>query len=434
MAPQKDIYPIALTTRKWDLDGRRLYLQCPVIWNMAEYELDFDIQYGNAPDMVDTVLTRIRELLAAQSEPSPAPLTINNEPFVRKKLLNHFKRFLTEVNNNRRKKPVGSTHLAFFPEDQELGFLPREIQFFVVFNRARKISENEDWKKSIDPLRHAISLRPDFGQPYKLLARSLKKIRHYEEAMATYQKYAEVDDSLDAWLDLAKSLRKGKQFDNSEKIYHRVLERFPAEREARIGLAQIYFSTKQVPEKYLTILEALYDEDPAWLKGWLTAEFNFRIYVPEKEQLSPNQAVQYLGLSEIAELTKMAFKNDVPSHFNPAKARLTFFREELEGWALVMNRFDCLRDGMVIHPEHLNGAAPGGKKEKAPAEPAAQESAPAPAKSNGKPTRVEEILAAIRARKAERMGQNGRGNAHHSPEMAPEEPARKRSSRQAVGK
>nr|HQV31268.1 tetratricopeptide repeat protein [Calditrichia bacterium] len=349
MAPQKDIYPIALTTRKWDLDGRRLYLQCPVIWNMAEYELDFDIQYGNAPDMVDTVLTRIRELLAAQSEPSPAPLTINNEPFVRKKLLNHFKRFLTEVNNNRRKKPVGSTHLAFFPEDQELGFLPREIQFFVVFNRARKISENEDWKKSIDPLRHAISLRPDFGQPYKLLARSLKKIRHYEEAMATYQKYAEVDDSLDAWLDLAKSLRKGKQFDNSEKIYHRVLERFPAEREARIGLAQIYFSTKQVPEKYLTILEALYDEDPAWLKGWLTAEFNFRIYVPEKEQLSPNQAVQYLGLSEIAELTKMAFKNDVPSHFNPAKARLTFFREELEGWALVMNRFDCLRDGMVIH-------------------------------------------------------------------------------------
>ena len=202
MAPQKDIYPIALTTRKWDLDGRRLYLQCPVIWNMAEYELDFDIQYGNAPDMVDTVLTRIRELLAAQSEPSPAPLTINNEPFVRKKLLNHFKRFLTEVNNNRRKKPVGSTHLAFFPEDQELGFLPREIQFFVVFNRARKISENEDWKKSIDPLRHAISLRPDFGQPYKLLARSLKKIRHYEEAMATYQKYAEVDDSLDAWLDL----------------------------------------------------------------------------------------------------------------------------------------------------------------------------------------------------------------------------------------
>jgi hypothetical protein len=169
--------------------------------------------------------------------------------------------------------------------------------------------------------------------------------------MRYYEQYAKVDNSLDSKLDLAKSYRKGKLFDQSEEIYKEILQNYPGEREARIGLAQIQYARNETD--YLPVLEELHSHDPEWLKKWIMEEFNFRIYSSPKTPLTPIQVSQYLGFEKVAELTQMAFRNEIPSHFNPTKARMSFYKEEIDRWAEVMNRFQLMPKEINLYPEKL---------------------------------------------------------------------------------
>ncbi len=405
---------IALDIRKWDLEHQKIYLQSYLVNGEAEAILQFDVTLLPPPEMVEEFLGKMRKSLIARENnevgEEALEIELDNETFIRQKLYNYFKRIHQELNNPRRKKGqpkmIYSTHMDVYSENQDISFLPRTLQFYVVLNWARKYYEKEDYKRAIDPLRRLIKLKPDYGLGYKWLARSLKKIRKYDEAMKMYQKYADVDGSLDSLLDLAKSLRKGKIFDRSEKIYHQILEQYPGEKEARIGLAQIKYARKE-PD-YVQILDELYEEDPDWLREWLVEEFNFRIYLPNKTYLSPPMAAKFLGFQRIIELTQLAFKNDIPSHFNPVKAKLSFFREELENWAFCMNRYKCLPNEIKLYPEALAGAkAPPASNGAAESNQASGVAAsPATGPGGRKLTRVEEILMKIRARKQERLAAN----------------------------
>ncbi|RMG67709.1 MAG: hypothetical protein D6715_04125 [Calditrichaeota bacterium] len=428
---------IAVDIRKWDLELQKIYLQSYLVSGDAEEVLHFDVTLLPPPEMVEEFLGKMRKSLASRAggeglEETPE-IELDNETFIRQKLYNYFKRIHQELNNPRRKKGqpkmIYSTHLDIYSENQDISFLPRTLQFYVVLNWARKYYEKEDYKHAIEPLRRLIKLNPEYGLGYKWLARSLKKIRKYDEAMKMYQKYADVDGSLDSLLDLAKSLRKGKIFDRSEKIYHQILEQYPGEKEARIGLAQIKYARKE-PD-YVQILDELYQEDPDWLREWLVEEFNFRIYLPNKTYLSPPMAAKFLGFQRIIDLTQLAFKNDIPSHFNPVKAKLSFFREELENWAFCMNRYKCLPNEIKLYPEALAEVNNGSAENDQSARP---EAAPATGPGGRKLTKVEEILMKIRARKQERLAAQQSaemdGNAAQaSSGEASEEPPKRRRGR-----
>ncbi len=405
-----EISLIAIDIRKWDLETQKLALTSYFVLNNEEQSGQFEISILQPPDMVEEFLGKLKYTVAKsffETEEAPE-IEIESESFLRQKLYNYFRKILMELNNPRRKKGqpkmIYSTHMDVYNENQDISFLPKEIQFFVILNWARRYYEREDYQKAIEPLKKLLKLKPDFGLGYKWLARSLKKIRKFEEAMRMYEKYAEVDDSLDAWLDLAKSYRKGKLFDKSEKIYHDILEKYPGDKEARIGLAQIKYARKE-PD-YIEILDELHQEDPEWLKEWLTEEFNFRIYVPEKSMLSPLQAAKFLGYEKVLDLTQRAFKNEVPSHFNPAKARLTFYKEELENWAFVMNRYNTLGQEVKLYPDAL-GTLTAAANSAPNAEAQVQDSAATNTETSDegekprKLTRVEEILMKIRARREE---------------------------------
>jgi tetratricopeptide (TPR) repeat protein len=210
--------------------------------------------------------------------------------------------------------------------------------------------------------------------------------------MRFYEKFAEVENSQRAWLELAKSYRKGKLFDKSEAIYQRVLAEDPTNKEARIGIAQIRYALQN--EEYQQILDELHKEDPEWLCEWLKEEFNFRIYTNEKTMLSPNQAAKFLGYERIFDLTQRAFKNELPSHFNPGRARLTFYKEELANWANTLNRYNCSGEEIKLYPDRINEADVDIEEEES-------ETAKKPAKAAN--TKVEDILRMIRERKAQRL-------------------------------
>ena len=399
MSTHKQINLIAVEVRKWDLEANKIGLTSYYVMDDNEAALDFQVTILQPPDMVEEFLGKLRneteQRYRAEHPEEEVTVLFDNETFMRQKLYNYFKRILSELNSTKRKKGqprmIFTTHMDIYNETQDISFLPQRLQFFVVLNWARKYYDKEDYKKAIDPLRKLIRIEPGYGPAYEMLARSLKKTRKYEEAMRFYEKFAEVENSQRAWLELAKSYRKGKLFDKSEAIYKQVLAEDPANKEARIGIAQIRYALQN--DEYLQILDELHKEEPEWLCEWLKEEFNFRIYTNNKTALSPNQAAKFLGYDRIFDLTQRAFKNELPSHFNPGRARLTFYKEELANWANTLNRYNCSAEEIKLYPDRIDEADVVAEEE--------SETAKKPAKAAN--TKVEDILRMIRERKAQRL-------------------------------
>jgi len=355
---------IALDIRKWDLEFERLNIKLFYIFNDEEQISNIELTITDLPEMVEEFLSKFRlegETFLRNSIPENGDINVvlANETFLNQKLSNYFKRILMELNNPRRKKGqsrvIYSTHMDMYNENQDISFLPEKLRFQVVLNWVRKYYDNEDYVKAIDPLRKLIKIKPDYGIAYKWLARALKKSRKFDEATRYYEKYAEVDQSLDALYDLAKSYRKGKQYEQSMEIYNKILKENPDDKEAQIGIAQIHYANNE--NNHLKILDKIYKIDKEWVRTWLKEEFNFRIYVSPKTLLTPIQATKYLGLDKVFELTQKAFRNDIPSHFNPTKARMNFFKEELDNWAYIYNRYKLGEKEVVLHPELIDVAA-----------------------------------------------------------------------------
>ena len=353
---------LALDIKRWILEHRKINSIASLLIGEEEKQLQFDFSILKPHEMLENFMAKLHNEISSRLLPTNGStktvVEFENPSFLRQQLLSYFKKIAIELrggkgnNNENNHRGIRTTHFDVYPEDSDISSLPEHAKFYVVLNWCRNYYDREEYKKAIDPLQKLLKLNPQFGLGYKWLARSQKKIRKYEEAMSNYQRYAEVDGSVEAYLDLAKSYRKGKIFDKSEEIYTDLLMSDPKNKEAQIGLAQIKFAVRQ-PE-YLQLLDKLFKQDPAWLKKWLVEEFNFRVYVPEKTFITPSQAAKFLGFDQVFQLTERAFKNELPSHFNPAKARMSFYKEELEQWAEVMNRFRCLDKKVELHPEHID--------------------------------------------------------------------------------
>ena len=352
---------IALDIKRWILEHKKINSIVYLVMNNEEKSFQFDSSILKPNDMFENFMAKLRaeilSKLVTTNGSQKTQIEFENQTFLNQQLFNYFKKITGELrgrnsdNKENNYRGIRTTHLDIFTENDDIANLSEQTQFYVILNWCRNYYNREEYKKAIDPLKKLLKMNPQFGLGYKWLARSFKKIRKYDEAMANYERYAEVDGSIDAYLDLAKSYRKGKIFDKSEKIYHDILKTTPENKEAKIGLAQIKFALKQ-PD-YLNILDELFERDPEWLKKWLVDEFNFRIYISDKTFITPAQAAKFLGLNKVFELTERAFKNELPSHFNPAKARMSFYKEELENWATVMNRFQCLEKEIKVYPERI---------------------------------------------------------------------------------
>lgn len=406
---ENDLTLIAFDIRKWDLEAEKLYFKIYFVSKKNEQTLLLNISLTHLPEMVEEFISKFQHeagiiLKKKKAKVDDTSIVMANETYIRQKVNNYFKRILLELNNPKRKKGqsrmIFSTHLDMYNENQDISFLKEDIRFFVVLNWARKYYEKEDYQHAIDPLRKLIKVKPDYGIGYKWLARSLKKYRKYDEAMRIYEKYAEVDQSLDAYLDLAKSYRKGKLYGQSLKIYKKILKDYPDDKEAQIGVAQIHYA--QNNDKYLQFLDKLHKRDEPWFKDWLINEFNFRIYVTPKTFLTPIQAAHYIGLENVFELTQKAFRNEIPSHFNPVKARMSFYKEELDNWALVFNRYNLNGDKIKLYPEAIEADLHSESALNEKNGTANESILKKPKKDSKYSTRVEEILKKIRAAKAQR--------------------------------
>ncbi len=92
----------------------------------------------------------------------------------------------------------------------------------------------------------------------------------------------------------------------------------------------------------------------------MNQEWDFRFNTTKKTRLKALQAAKYLGLPSVFELSTRAFKNEIPAHFNAAKARLIFYKEELDDWLKMLEEYECMPS--FLHPD--KNALKGQKLEK----------------------------------------------------------------------
>ncbi|RMD92433.1 MAG: hypothetical protein D6813_05900, partial [Calditrichaeota bacterium] len=168
-----EISLIAIDIRKWDLETQKLALTSYFVLRNEEQSGQFEISILQPPDMVEEFLGKLKYAVAKgffEKEDAPE-IEIESESFLRQKLYNYFRKILMELNNPRSKKGqpkmIYSTHMDVYNENQDISFLPKDIQFFVVLNWARRYYEREDYQKAIEPLKKLLKLKPDFGLGYK---------------------------------------------------------------------------------------------------------------------------------------------------------------------------------------------------------------------------------------------------------------------------
>lgn len=353
------MYLLALEVRKWDVDSRKINFTAYTVADEQEFRLLFTVSITTPQDMIEELLGKIKKInkekLNKLYDSSTFDVVYSNEHFLRQKLFNYFKRIIFELTNPKKKKSqrgIVTIRYDIFNENQDISFLPTNIQFFVFLNWARKYYEREQYIKVLEPLKKALEINPNYNSGYKWMGRSLMKLRRFPEAQKYFEKYAELEGTYEAYLQLAHCYRKTFMYEAAEKLYQEILKHNPDNFDALMGLAQISYTLNKPYEK---ILDQLYEKNPDHVRQWIKTDWDFRIVLPKKTRMSALQAASYLGFPNVFELSTKAFKNEVPGHFNSVLARLVFYKEELDQWAHILNKYQCVNPPVQLNERILSG-------------------------------------------------------------------------------
>lgn len=351
------VYLLAIEVRKWDQDSKKINFTAFTAADNKEFRLLFTVSITNPADMVEELLGKIKKInkekLNKEYESSSFDLSYSNEHYLRQKLYNYFKRVMNELTNPKKKKSqrgIFTVRYDIYSEGQDISFLPVEVQFFVYVNWTRKYYEREQYIKVMDPLRKALELNPNFATGYKWMGRSLMKLRKIGEAQKYFEKYAEVAKSFESYLELAHCYRKSFNYELAEKLYTEILAKDENNIVALISLAQINYALNK---PYKEILDNIYQQKEDFVKNWLLKEWDFRFLSDKKTRLTAIDAAEFLGLPSVFELSQKAFKGEIPAHFNAAKARLIFYKEELDNWIQILSTYNCLPKWIKVNEKAL---------------------------------------------------------------------------------
>ena len=356
-----EIYLLAIEVRKWDFDSKKINLTAFTVVDNKEFRLLFTVSIGSPADMVEELLGKIKKInkdkMNKYHNSSTYEIDFINEHFLRQKTNSYFKKILGELlgqkknkNKTKSKKGITTLRMDVFSEGQDVSFLAQDIRFYIYVNWARKYYEREQYPQVLDPLRKALEMHPDFAIGYKWMARAFKKLRRYEESQIFYERHASVAGTTDAALELAHSYRKGNFFEKADELYTKVLKEHPDSFDAKIGNAQINYCLQK---PYVKILDELYNEKPEQVKTWLRDEWNYRFISEKKTHMNPMITAKYLGIKSVFDLSHKAFKDEIPAHFNASKARLAFYKEELDNWVELLNKYHCYAEELKLHSEEI---------------------------------------------------------------------------------
>ncbi|MHA2275408.1 MAG: tetratricopeptide repeat protein, partial [Candidatus Kariarchaeaceae archaeon] len=168
-----------------------------------------------------------------------------NETEAQRKLNLFLTKILKEFNTNKRSRGrvrmISSRSMDFYYNDFEYEPLSDQAKFYVHLNRGVNKMNGDLWSAAIEDLKIAISLNDDNPLVNKYLAEALLKNQKAEEALPYFEKYADKENSLKGYNDLARAYIKIEKFKQAENVVKKMKIQNPDDLIVKMLEAQIAY-------------------------------------------------------------------------------------------------------------------------------------------------------------------------------------------------
>ncbi len=358
-----NLHLLSTYLKKWSYQENRISVSYSYFTELGYGRQAIDMRINSPQNMVDEFLNRaiykVKELYQNSGKVN-ADFTIKlvNETEAQRKLNLFLTKILKEFNTNKRSRGrvrmISSRSMDFYYNDFEYEPLSDEAKYYVHLNRGVNKMNGDLWSAAIEDLKIALTFNSEDPLVNKYMAEALLKNQKAEEALPYFEKYAEKEDSLDAYNNLAHAYIKIEKFKQAESIVKKMKTKEPDDLVVKMLEAQIaYLQNKPYTEQLDKIKEI--DED--WLREYLKKSWDFNLpgYSKDDSKMwNAATASRYLGYDRPFDLTKRAFNDEIPCYFDSEKGTIRFVKSELDHWVELQNRYKV--DGITyrVHEDRLS--------------------------------------------------------------------------------
>ena len=333
--------------KKWSYQENRISVSYSYFTEIGYGRQAIDMRINSPQNMVNEFLNRsiykVKESYQ-KSDKVKGDFTIKlvNETEAQRKLNLFLTKILKEFNTNKRSRGrvrmISSRSMDFYYNDFEYEPLGDQAKFYVHLNRGVNKMNGDLWSAAIEDLKIAISFNENDPLVNKYMAEALLKNQKVQEALPYFEKYADKENSLKGFNDLAHAYIKIEKFKEAENVVERMKKQSPDDLLVKMLEAQIaYLQGKS----YTKQLDKIKEMDEDWLREYLKKSWDFNLpgYSGDESKMwNAATASRYLGYDRPFDLTKRAFNDELPCYFNSEKGIIRFVKTELDHWVEIQNR------------------------------------------------------------------------------------------------
>jgi len=343
-----NLHLLSTYLKKWSYQENRISVSYSYFTEFGYGRQAIDMRINSPQNMVNEFLNRaiykVKEYYQ-NSDKVDGEITIKlvNETEAQRKLNLFLSKILKEFNTNKRSRGrvrmISSRSMDFYYNDFEYEPLSDQAKFYVHLNRGVNKMNGDLWSAAIEDLKIALSIDDKDPLINKYLAEALLKNQKAEDALPYFEKYANKEDTLKSYNDLAHAYIKIEKFKQAETVVKKMKAKAPDDLIVKMLEAQIaYLQSKP----YTDQLDKIKELDEEWLREYLKKSWDFNLpgYSHNDSKMwNAATASRYLGYDRPFDLTKRAFNDEIPCYFDSEKGTIRFVKSELDHWVELQNRY-----------------------------------------------------------------------------------------------
>ncbi len=358
-----NLHLLSTYLKKWSYQENRISVSYSYFTEFGYGRQAIDMRINSPQNMVNEFLNRsiykVKESYQKSAQvKGDYTLKLVSETEAQRKLNLFLTKILKEFNTNKRSRGrvrmISSRSMDFYYNDFEYEPLSDQAKFFVHLNRGVNKMNGDLWSAAIEDLKIAVSFNEDDPLVNKYMAEALLKNQKVEEALPYFEKYADKENSLKGYNDLAHAYIKIEKFKEAENVVERMKKQSPDELLVKILEAQIAYLQGN---SYTDQLDKIQEMDADWLREYLKKswDYNFPGYNDDESKMwNAATASRYLGYDRPFDLTKRAFNDELPCYFNSEKGIIRFVKVELDHWVEIQNRYKVDGSTYRVYEDRLS--------------------------------------------------------------------------------
>jgi len=343
-----NLHLLSTYLKKWSYQENRISVSYSYFTEIGYGRQAVDMRINSPQNMVNELLNRsiykVKEYYQNSGKIN-GELTIKlvNETEAQRKLNLFLTKILKEFNTNKRSRGrvrmISSRSMDFYYNDFEYEPLSDQAKFYVHLNRGVNKMNGDLWSAAIEDLKIALSFNSEDPMVNKYLAEALLKNQKAAEALPYFEKYADKEDTLKGYNNLAHAYIKIEKFKQAEDVVKKMKSKDSDDLIVKILEAQIAYLQSKT---YTDQLDKIYKLDEEWLRDYIKKSWDFKLpgYSKDDSKMwNAATASRYLGYDRPFDLTKRAFNDEIPCYFDSERGTIRFVKLELDHWVELQNRY-----------------------------------------------------------------------------------------------